>query len=265
MIKTSIPKSISIVGIPFDDYSSFLKGPAKAPGKIREALYSDSTNLFTEDLRNIGKTKELSDFGDLEITDYLNIEKQVVKILEKDTRLVSLGGDHSITYPVVKAFNKYYKNLNILHFDAHADLYNEYQGNPYSHACPFARIMEQDLRINLFQVGIRTKTDHLALQSKKFNTKIYDMKSWKAGTNFDFTGPVYLSLDLDVLDPAFVPGVSHYEPGGFTSRELITIIQGLKCQIVGADIVELNPDRDINNLTAMLAAKLLKEIISKML
>jgi len=91
------------------------------------------------------------------------------------------------------------------------------------------------------------------------------MKSWKVETNFNFTGPVYLSLDLDVLDPAFAPGISHHEPGGFTSRELISIIQGLNCQIVGADIVELNPDRDSENLTGMVAAKLLKEIISKML
>lgn len=264
MNQFNIPKNISIVGIPFDDYSSFFKGAAKAPGKIREALYSDSTNLFTEDLKNIGNCKELSDLGDLEITDYLNIENQVNKIMEQGTRLVSLGGDHSITYPVMKAFDKYYENLNILQFDAHADLYNEFQGNPYSHACPFARIMEEGLAKNLFQVGIRTMTDHLAEQSKKFKTRIYEMKSWKTGISFDFTGPVYLSLDLDVLDPAFAPGLSHYEPGGFSTRELIAIIQGLKCQIVGADIVELNPNRDINDQTAMVAAKLLKEIISKM-
>ncbi len=258
-------ESISIVGIPFDEYSSFSRGPAKAPKKILDALNSGSSNMCTEDIIDLGKCNNISYLENLEVTDYMSIENQVTKILEKKTRLISLGGDHSITYPVVKAFNKYYKNLNILQFDAHADLYNEYQGNPYSHACPFARIMEQDLAENLFQVGIRTMTKHLKEQSEKFNTRIYDMKSWRMNSSFNFTGPVYISLDLDVLDPAFAPGISHYEPGGFSTRDLIQIIQNLKCEVVGADIVELNPKYDFQNITAMAAAKLLKEIISVML
>ncbi|MFC2119103.1 agmatinase [Bacteroidota bacterium] len=257
--------SISILGIPFDEYSSSLKGAADGPEKIREALYSDSTNLCTENIIDLSNKDYLKDIGDLQITDFLNIEKQVSEILSTKTRLISIGGDHSITYPIVKAFNKHYKNLNILHFDAHPDLYEEYQGNPYSHACPFARIMGEKLTSELFQVGIRTMNTHQKKQSEKYNTKVFDMKSWQTGTIFNFTGPVYISLDLDVLDPAFAPGLSHPEPGGFSTRELISIIQNLNCDIVGADIVELNPKCDTNNLTARVAAKLLKEIAELML
>jgi len=265
MSQNNSPENISIVGIPFDDYSSYLKGSARAPSKIIEALHSDSSNQFTENLIDIGQSENINFLKSLVVNDYLEITDQIVDILKKETKLISLGGDHSITYPVVKAFGKFYENLNILHFDAHADLYNIFQNNPYSHACPFARIMEEKLTENLIQVGIRTMTSHLAQQSEKFKTKIYDMKSWISGTKFNFTGPVYLSLDLDVLDPAFAPGLSHQEPGGFSTRELIQIIQSLDCDIVGADIVELNPDRDINNVTAMAAAKLLKEVIAIML
>ena len=91
------------------------------------------------------------------------------------------------------------------------------------------------------------------------------MKDWKDDTVFKFNGPVYISLDLDALDPAFVPGTSHYEPGGFSTRQVLSVIQNLNANIVGADIVELNPTRDINNVTAMVAAKLFKEILVKMI
>jgi arginase len=91
------------------------------------------------------------------------------------------------------------------------------------------------------------------------------MKDWNESTSFTFNGPLYISLDLDALDPAFVPGVSHYEPGGFSTRQVLSIIQNLRADVVGADIVELNPTRDINNVTAMVAAKFLKEILLRMI
>jgi arginase family enzyme len=155
--------------------------------------------------------------------------------------------------------------LNILHLDAHPDLYDELDGNRRSHACPFARIMEEKLATRLVQVGIRTMNPHQRQQAERFNVEVIDMRHWQPGIPLEFDGPVYLSLDLDVLDPAFAPGVSHHEPGGLSTREVIHLIHSLKAPLVGADIVEYNPQRDPVGMTAMTAAKLLKEVVACMI
>jgi arginase family enzyme len=155
--------------------------------------------------------------------------------------------------------------MNILHIDAHPDLYHDYEGNPNSHASPFARIMEANLAKRLVQVGIRTINPHQRDQIQRFGVEVVEMRDWRSTSLPRFDGPVYLSLDLDALDPAFAPGVSHHEPGGFSAREIITLIQNLEGELVGADIVELNPTRDPLGITAMLAAKLCKEISARML
>jgi arginase family enzyme len=152
-----------------------------------------------------------------------------------------------------------------LHLDAHPDLYDELEGNRYSHACPFARIMEEDLVVRLVQVGIRTMNPHQRAQAERFGVEVIEMRDWPPGPVFDFDGPVYLSLDLDVLDPAFAPGTSHHEPGGLSTREVLGLVQNLRAPIVGADIVELNPVRDPVGITAMAAAKLMKEVLALML
>jgi arginase len=125
--------------------------------------------------------------------------------------------------------------------------------------------MEEGLAKRLVQVGIRTLTPHQKVQARQFNVELVEMKDWNDTFRFDFEGPLYISLDLDALDPAFAPGVSHYEPGGFTTRQVLSIIQNLEAHFVGADIVELNPSRDSNNMTAMVAAKCFKELLAKML
>ncbi len=260
---------IGVVGIPFDEFSSFLRGPAQAPPKIREAYHSDSSNYFTEsgiDLRNhLGWQDE----GDLTLPGgsaaIHAIYNGVDNVLQKYSQLLSLGGDHSTTYPVVKAMAKKYGPLNILHLDAHPDLYDTFEGNKFSHACPFARIMEEGLAKSLVQVGIRTMNVHQREQANRFGVKVIEMKDWKSSIRFQFTGPVYLSLDMDVIDPAFAPGISHHEPGGFTSRELISILQYIDAHVVGADLVEFNPTRDPSGITAMLAAKLFKEMLDLLL
>jgi arginase len=260
------PGAVVIVGVPFDDHSTFLKGAALAPQRIREALHSPSSNMCTENIKDLSLEQQLVDIGDLVIKDYIHdIEHPVSRILEKDAFVLSLGGDHAITYPILKSYAKKHKLLNILQLDAHPDLYNEYEGNPFSHACPFARIMEEKLAARLVQVGIRTMNPHLKVQAERFNVETIDMKSWDSSINLIFNGPVYISLDMDVLDPAFAPGVSHAEPGGFSTREVLGIIQDLEAPVVGADIVELNPGRDINGITAAAAAKFLKEIVEKMI
>jgi len=192
------------------------------------------------------------------------IEAGIVQLLDRGAKVLTLGGDHAITYPIIKAFAAKYKKLNILHLDAHPDLYDELGGNRVSHACPFARIMEQSLAARLVQVGIRTLNSHQRQQAKRFTVEIIEMRDWKPGMPLEFDGPLYLSLDLDVLDPAFAPGVSHHEPGGMSPRDVLGIIQAIDVPLVGADIVELNPTRDLVGITAVTAAKFLKEIVAKM-
>jgi arginase family enzyme len=153
----------------------------------------------------------------------------------------------------------------VLQLDAHPDLYDELDGNRYSHACPFARIMEEGLAGRLLQVGVRTSTPHQREQARRFGVEVVEMRDWRPGHPLRFDGPLYVSLDLDCLDPAFAPGVSHYEPGGFSVRELLAIIRDLPVPPVGADIVELNPRRDPEGVTAAVGAKLLKEILARML
>jgi agmatinase len=265
------PGTVAIVGIPFDENSSFLKGAASAPRYIREAFHSQSSNTCTESVMDLSREPRLLDLGDLEINDYIDdIRQPVSTLLEKGAKVLSLGGDHSVTYPILKAYGKAYERLSILQLDAHPDLYQEYEGNRYAHGCPFARIMEENLADRLVQVGVRTMNPHQQQQADRFNVEIIDMKQWYRRNPGDwfkpaFAGPVYLSLDMDVLDPAFAPGLSHYEPGGLSSRDVLGIIQDLEAPLVGADIVELNPKRDIHNMTAMAAAKFLKEIVEKML
>ncbi len=194
------------------------------------------------------------------------IEHIYQELLDKQVRILSLGGDHAVTLPIIQAYEKHFSGLSILHFDAHPDLYDEFDGNRYSHACPFARIMEEGLIKQLVQVGIRTMTPHQQEQADRFKVKVIDMKSWPKGlSTLRFSGPVYISIDLDVLDPAYAPGAAHLGPGGLRTRDIIMVIQKLKAPIVGADIVEYNPVRDINGMTAMVAAKLLKELADKML
>ena len=263
-------QSVAVVGVPYDDNSSFMKGPAKAPPKIREAFHSDATNKCTESGLDLSQQSNFFDVGDLELKKGLNalgyIENIYQELLDNQVKVLSLGGDHAVTLPIIRAYEKHFPELNILHFDAHPDLYNEFQGNRYSHACPFARIMEEGLIKKLVQVGIRTMTPHQQAQADQFKVTVIDMKSWPRGlSRLQFSGPVYISLDLDALDPAYAPGVSHLEPGGLRTRDVISVIQQLKAPIVGADIVEYNPLRDINGMTAMVAAKILKELAAKMI
>jgi arginase family enzyme len=151
-----------------------------------------------------------------------------------------------------------------LQLDAHTDLYEEYEGDPYSHACPFTRVMENQLAQSLTQVGIRVLSSHHRDQQKRFNVNIITMRDWVKGIRPQINGPLYISLDLDVFDPAFAPCISHHEPGGMSVREVIELILEIDVPIVGADIVEYNPSRDHSQMTAMLAAKLLKELLGKM-
>jgi len=258
--------SVSILGIPSDENSSFMRGAALAPAAIRKAFLSDSSNLCTENNINLGKLPQLSDLGDIEFSSEMNtlkkIEISILDLLNQQRKVLSLGGDHSITYPIIKAYASKYPRLNIVHLDAHPDLYDEFDGNRYSHACPFARIKEENLCDRLVQLGIRTMNPHQREQAKRFNVEVIEMRNWRPQLEINLDGPIYLSVDLDALDPAFAPGVSHPEAGGFSTREAVGIIQNLNPPVVGADIVEFNPSKDPSGITAVAAAKIMKEILA---
>ena len=255
---------IIIQGIKFDEKSSYQKGPKIAPALIREALNCGSANMFAENLKSIENSR-IEDKGDFEISEYFDIEKLTEKHLNSEAKVFTLGGDHSITFPIIKAHSQKYSKMDILHIDAHCDLYDNFEGDKYSHACPFARIMENNLAVRLVQVGIRTLNTHQAEQAEKFNVEIHQMKDLDLTKIPKFENPLYISLDMDGFDPAFAPGVSHHEPGGLTSRQVINLIQNIDSEIIGADIVEYNPNRDFQNMTAFLAAKMMKEILVKMM
>lgn len=210
-----------------------------------------------------------ADAGDLDLSTAddprIAIERGARNVVERGGRPISLGGDHSVTYPLVRAIRSAHPRLSVLHLDAHGDLYEKYQGDPFSHACPFARIMEERLADRLVQVGIRTLNSHQRAQADRYGVQVIDMRAWAGGARPAMEGPVYLSIDLDVLDPAFAPGVSHWEPGGLTVREVITLVQTMGGRLVGADVVEYNPARDPTGVTAFVAAKLVKELASRML
>jgi len=125
--------------------------------------------------------------------------------------------------------------------------------------------MEERLAKQLIQVGIRTMNQHQRLQAHRFKVEVVEMRELPAYRRLKLRGPVYISFDMDVLDPAFAPGISHREPGGMSVREAISHLQAIRGNIVGADIVEYNPRQDVSQLTAMVAGKILKEILGKMI
>lgn len=260
---------LALMGIRYDDNSSFMKGAADAPPQIRAAFRSEAWNLWSETGVDLGGEAIFFDAGDIQSvagTEMFSlIEDSVSTLVNDGLAPICLGGDHSITYPIIKALSRKYADLSVLHFDAHPDLYDEFDGSRYSHACPFARIMEEGLAKRLVQVGIRTVNQHQREQSIKFGVEIFEMKNWRDDLQLAFNTPVYISFDVDALDPAFAPGVSHREPGGLSTRQVINVIQNLTGKIVGADIVEFNPRMDPLHITGTVCAKLLKEIAAKML
>ena len=261
---------VALIGIQSDANSSHQRGAAAAPPAIRRAMHCGSSNLCSELGPDLAATSRFIDVGDRQVDDnpenFLSIETEISAILARQAMPLVLGGDHAISYPVLRAIHAAHGPVNVLHFDAHPDLYEDYEGNPWSHASPFARVMEDGLASRLVQVGIRTLNGHLRAQVERFGVEVHEMRTLDLNAiGRDFTGPVFISFDMDALDPAFAPGVSHHEPGGLSVRDVLTVIQRIPNRIVGADIVEYNPQRDINGMTAMVAVKLLKEIAGRML
>ena len=256
--------TVRLVGLPTDSHSSFLRGAAAAPAQIRAALHSDHSNMATEAGLEIGRELALDDAGDLPLEeserDFDLIREAASKAARDRTAPILLGGDHMVTYPIVSGLAAVHGPLSILHFDAHPDLYDDFGGDRLSHPSPFARIMEERLARRFVQVGIRTLNGHCRAQAERFDVEIVEMRNFDSELVPIPDAPLYVSIDLDALDPAFAPGVSHHEPGGLSVRELIAVLHRIDAPIVGADVVEYNPSRDVNGTTAVVAAKLVKEL-----
>jgi len=255
---------IAILGVPFDEKSSYLRGAAGGPAAVRAVSTGKCYCGWTELGVNLEEDTVMVDVGDVDTSGDMDksfalTEKAVAAILDKGAVPIVLGGDHSITYPVLKAFARRFKPLDVLHFDAHPDLYDDLYGDRLSHACPFARILEDGLAASVVQVGVRAVTAAHRAKALKHGVRMIEMKDIGDPLHLRFANPVYISFDMDALDPAFAPGVSHHEPGGLSTRQAVQVIQALKGSIVGLDVVELNPARDTSGITAAAAFKIFKE------
>lgn len=259
---------VALIGLPTDVNSSYLRGAAKAPALVRAMLETESGNEATELGGALGREIDLVDHGDLALADTLEqgaaddalIEAAVSAAIRDGATPLLVGGDHAVTYPIVKAIAAHHGPVSILHIDAHSDLYDSFAGNRRSHASPFARIMEEGLARRLVQVGIRTLNDHPRAQAARFGVEIAPMRRFNADCVALPPPPLYVSIDLDGLDPSCAPGVSHREPGGLSVREVLDLLARIDGPIVGGDVVEYNPDCDIMGLTCGVAAKLVREL-----
>lgn len=273
---------ICIMGIPFDGATSLEKGTSKGPETIRN-LSIDLSDL-TEDFVPI-KNNLLYDIGD--ISPELNWERYFTRVEDEAYGLMKtgkfclfIGGDHSVTIPLHKAYGKYQKEvkkdpkIGVIHFDAHYDLCDEYDGHQWSHASTEARALEGIISgEDLYFVGIRvaelneldTIKKNPGIQTIKavdVSKKGYQYVVEKLEEHFKDYNAVYLTLDIDVLDPAYAPGTGTPVAGGLTSRELIEIFKGIikTLPIKAMDVVEVSPPLDVNNITSWAALRIIHEL-----
>ena len=169
-----------------------------------------------------------------------------------------------MTFPLVEGLARVHGPLALLHVDAHPDLYDDFEGNPRSHASPFARILERGLARRLVQVGVRTWNAHGREQARRFGVEAVDWHDFDVERVPIPEAPLYVTIDLDGIDPAFAPAVSHPEPGGLSVRDVVTLLGRIRTRVVGADIVELNPTQEAGDATAIIAVKLMKELAAAM-
>lgn len=274
-----------LLGLPLGHNSSYHRGTAFAPPFVREAIWSASANSTTEEGKDLADPRVLVDVGDFPIQELQNLgigDELLMKTVSNSVKLVMdqyplrpliIGGDHSLSYPIVRAVaEKLGGPVDIIHFDAHPDLYESFEGNKFSHASSFARIMEGGHARRLLQVGIRSINKEGRAQAERFGVELYEMRHFEKHREFlenlelgVGAKGVYVSIDVDCLDPGFAPGVSHIESGGLSFRDVMNILQHLKGDIVAGDVVEYNPQRDTSyHMTAMVASKFVRELTAKM-
>ncbi len=273
---------LAIVGIPFDSGTSYRSGTRFGPRRIRES----SLMLWGYNrVLNVSPTDQLKivDYGDISVipvdirSTMDNITNDVQKIIKQGVKVVALGGDHSISLPLLRAHASKYGELAVVHFDSHPDTWDEeYEDQPFSHGTPFRRAIEEKF-INTkayIQVGIRgpisdsTDLSDAEDMGAKILTidKVFDMGMPAVTEEIHKTIgdlPVYVSLDIDSIDPAFAPGTGTPEVGGLSSYQILQLVRGLNgLNIIGIDLVEVSPPYDHSDITSILAANLAFEFLS---
>jgi len=256
---------IHILGVPFDTTTSFRPGSRFAPNSIREGSWS-LENYSLEQGKNISDLK-ICDLGNLFLSN--NAEKSLNKITAAVDELnfpVIVGGEHTVTLGVIKSLKKKYNNISVFHLDAHADLRREFWEEKISHATVMYYVGKEIGYENLYQFGIRSVGEDEIENTKK--TNFYPLYKYNPEKiiheieQINIKNPVYVSIDIDVLDSAFAPGTGNPEPCGISVRDLLNIIYKLsKFNVIGFDLVEVNPLLDSSNNTSITAAKIISEAI----
>lgn len=273
---------ICIMGVPFDNAVSLSKGAAKGPETMR-SLSVDMSDATEDDI--VIKKGLLYDIGDIPVNldwekYFGTVAEEAYQLMKTDNFCLFLGGDHSVTIPLHQAFGKYQEEkkenakIGIIHFDAHYDLCDEYDGHKWSHACTEARSLETVISgEDLFFVGVRVAEESeleliaenpgiTAVKAKDVYKKGVEAVFQMLKDKFQGYDAVYLTVDIDVLDPAFAPGTGTPQPGGLTSVQLIQLFQMMleELPIKGMDIVEVAPDLDVNNITSWAALRLILDL-----
>ncbi len=271
----------AIIGVPSDAGASFRTGQREGPAAIRKisALLRHHNPIL-----NISPYEFLSgiDYGDLPVVPgyieegYKRIEESLLPVLEAGIIPILLGGDHAITLPELRAITKIHGPVSLLHFDSHSDTVDEYFGKPYNHGTPFKRAIEENLLLadNSIQIGLRGSIyspEHLEIPKSLGFDVVTTEEIREIGLdslierikNRVGRTKVFLSFDIDFVDPAYAPGTGTPEVGGFTSGETLKLIRGLKdLNYIGFDVVEVLPASDPSEITALLAANIVYEFIS---
>ena len=276
---------VAIVGIPFDAGTSYRPGARFGPQSIRQASRHLRTNYHPNYDAEPFKTQQVADAGDITCNPFnideaiKQIEKGATELLEKVGGIISMGGDHTIAFPLLRSINKINKGpVALVHFDAHLDTWDTYFGAPYTHGTPFRRAAEEKLFLDhaSMHVGIRgplySRNDLIndeelgfkVVHCDEFQTEgvehVIGRIKERVGNN-----PIYLSIDIDVLDPAHAPGTGTPEIAGMSSRELVNVLRGLAgLNIISADVVEVAPAYDQAELTSLAAATIVYEITNLM-
>ena len=258
---------VAFFGIPFDGTVSNRPGTRFAPQMIRTEL--DGLETYSPYLDKDLTDYQICDLGDLDLPfgntkKVLNIiEEEVTSILEDNKKVLALGGEHLVSYPIIKAYAKKYKDLHIIHLDAHADLREDYLGETLSHATVMRRVFEVIEEGHLWQMGIRSGTKkEFEFAANHTNMYKFTLDRFEDVIKTIGNKPIYLSLDLDVLDPSILSGTGTPEPGGVNFQQLMNSIQSLMgLNVVGCDIVELAPNYDNSGVSTVVACKLLRELI----
>jgi agmatinase len=272
---------VAIVGIPFDSGVSYRPGARFGPGHVRDS--SKLLRPFNPAQSNypFGR-QQVVDAGDLAVNPFdiseaiRGIERGSQELHERAKKLVAIGGDHTIALPLLRDIHRIHGPISVIHFDAHLDTWDSYFGADFTHGTPFRRASEEGLldRDGCIHMGIRGPlysgedlTDDADLGFQIFSSIEFEDLGVAAALekihNRVQNRPVYISIDIDVLDPAHAPGTGTPEAGGLTSRELLGVIRGMKnLNLVGADIVEVAPAYDHAQITGIAASHIIYEILS---